>query len=327
MKLREYLPSKDFDNIKSWIDDERTHAMWCAGRFEYPLEKENFEAVLEDMHSKWGDTPFIASLDDGNNVGFFCYSLNDETKEGMLKFIVVNSLLRGKGVAKEMLELASQYAFEETGAKALHLNVFSENIRAKKCYQKAGFTEWSVTENAFSYKDESWGRCNMFKMLNGMIREVKREEISLCANIIKKSFKTVADEYGFTEENAPRFTAFATTDERLYWHMDGEHRPMYVFEVDGVLCGYYSLLLQDNNECELNNLAVLPEYRHKGIGKELLEHSFKIARSKGCRLMNIGIVEENTRLRKWYEDNGAVHVGTKKFDFFPFTCGYMKKEL
>lgn len=80
MKLREYLPSKDFDNIKSWIDDERTHAMWCAGRFEYPLEKENFEAVLEDMHSKWGDTPFIASLDDGNNAGFFCYSLNDETK-------------------------------------------------------------------------------------------------------------------------------------------------------------------------------------------------------------------------------------------------------
>ena len=327
MKLREYLHSKDFDNIKSWIDDERTHAMWCAGRFEYPLEKENFEAVLEDMHSKWGDTPFIASLDDGNNVGFFCYSLNDETKEGMLKFIVVNSLLRGKGVAKEMLELASQYAFEETGAKALHLNVFSENIRAKKCYQKAGFTERSVTENAFSYKDESWGRCNMFKMLNGMIREVKREEISLCANIIRKSFKTVADEYGFTEENAPRFTAFATTDERLYWHMDGEHRPMYVFEVDGVLCGYYSLLLQDNNECELNNLAVLPEYRHKGIGKELLEHSFKIARSKGCSLMNIGIVEENTRLRKWYEDNGAVHVGTKKFEFFPFTCGYMKKEL
>jgi RimJ/RimL family protein N-acetyltransferase len=327
MKLREYLPSKDFDNIKSWIDDERTHAMWCAGRFEYPLEKENFEAVLEDMHSKWGDTPFIASLDDGNNVGFFCYSLNDETKEGMLKFIVVNSLLRGKGVAKEMLELASQYAFEETGAKALHLNVFSENIRAKKCYQKAGFTERSVTENAFSYKDESWGRCNMFKMLNGMIREVKREEISLCANIIKKSFKTVADEYGFTEENAPRFTAFATTDERLYWHMDGEHRPMYVFEVDGVLCGYYSLLLQDNNECELNNLAVLPEYRHKGMGKELLEHSFKIARSKGCSLMNIGIVEENTRLRKWYEDNGAVHVGTKKLDFFPFTFGYMKKEL
>ena len=33
------------------------------------------------------------------------------------------------------------------------------------------------------------------------------------------------------------------------------------------------------------------------------------------------------KLRNWYEDNGAVHTGTKKFDFFPFTCGYMVKEL
>ena len=43
--------------------------------------------------------------------------------------------------------------------------------------------------------------------------------------------------------------------------------------------------------------------------------------------MNIGIVEENTLLRTWYEDNGFVHIGTKKFDFFPFTCGYMKRDL
>ena len=32
--------------------------------------------------------------------------------------------------------------------------------------------------------------------------------------------------------------------------------------------------------------------------------------------MCIGIVEENTILRKWYEDNGFIHIGTKKFDFF-----------
>ena len=107
-----------------------------------------------------------------------------------------------------------------------------------------------------------------------MIREVRHDEIPMCVEVIKKSFITVADECGFTEKNAPGFTAFATTTDKLYWHMDGEHRLMYVFEEDGVLCGYYSLLLQENDECELNNLAVLPEYRHKGIGKQLLEHAF-----------------------------------------------------
>ena len=137
---------------------------------------------------------------------------------------------------------------------------------------------------------------------------------------------TVADEYGITKENAPRYTAFATTDDRLIWHMDSEHRPMFVYEEDGILCGYYSLLIQDNNECELNNLAVLPEFRHRGIGKLLLDHSLETARKHGCRIMNIGIVEENALIRKWYEDNGAIHTGTRKYDFFPFTCGYMKFE-
>ena len=160
-----------------------------------------------------------------------------------------------------------------------------------------------------------------------MIREVFHEDIPACVNIIKQSFKTVADEFGFTEENAPRFTAFAINEERLLWQFDNENRPMYVYEEAGVLCGYYSLLIQENNECELNNLAVLPEYRHKGIGKQLLEHAYSVARDKDCKLMNIGIVEENTKLRKWYEENGAIHLGTHKFDFFPFTCGYMRKEL
>ena len=102
---------------------------------------------------------------------------------------------------------------------------------------------------------------------------------------------------------------------------------MIVAEEDGVLCGYYSLLIQENGECELNHLAVLPQYRHSGTGKQLLAHSFALAKRMGCRTVNIGIVEENTVLRKWYEQNGAVHIGTKKFDFFPFTCGYLKRDL
>ena len=31
-----------------------------------------------------------------------------------------------------------------------------------------------------------------------MIREVKRDDVPICVYIIRKSFKTVADEFGFT---------------------------------------------------------------------------------------------------------------------------------
>lgn len=62
-----------------------------------------------------------------------------------------------------------------------------------------------------------------------MIRQMKSEEIDRCVQVIRDSFMTVADAFGFTQENAPRFTAFATTRERLAWQKQ-EGRPMYVWE-------------------------------------------------------------------------------------------------
>jgi len=160
-----------------------------------------------------------------------------------------------------------------------------------------------------------------------MIRKVNEQELSACADIIRESFITVANDFDLTIENAPRFTAFASTEERLKWHFFVERRPMYAFLDKDTIVGYYSLLLQENNECELNNLCVIPSHRHQKIGAELLKHAFDAAKEFGCKTMNIGIVEENQVLKKWYETFGFVPVGTQKFDFFPFTCGYMKKSL
>ena len=157
-----------------------------------------------------------------------------------------------------------------------------------------------------------------------MIREVRQEEIPECVQVIRRSFQTVADEFGITPENAPRYVAFATDENRLLWQMFREHRLMFLDEGDGVIRGYYSLLMKDGGECELGSLSVLPEYRHRGIGTSLLKHAMDTARQQHCSVLNLSIVEENTVLRKWYERTGAVHTGTQKFDFFPFTAGYMK---
>lgn len=160
-----------------------------------------------------------------------------------------------------------------------------------------------------------------------MIRKINKNEIQNCVEVICKSFMTVADEFGFTIENAPRFTAFATTENRLVYQLEQEQRRMYAYYSDGRIVGYYSLLKQNEKECELNNLCVLEECRHKKIGKQLFEHAVAEAKKMGCSQINIGIVEENVKLRKWYETYGAEHIRTEKYDFFPFTCGYMKKML
>lgn len=159
------------------------------------------------------------------------------------------------------------------------------------------------------------------------IRKMKVEEIPICVDVIRKAFKTVADEFGFNEENAPRFTAFATDEGRLNYHYGVEMRPMYVYVHEGKIVGYYSLLVLNEDEIELNNLSVLPGHRHQKIGEKLLEDCFKKARELGKKKLKIGIVEENQVLRKWYEAHGFIHTGTVKYDFFPFTCGNMEREL
>jgi len=160
-----------------------------------------------------------------------------------------------------------------------------------------------------------------------MIKRISHDDISECANVIRTSFLTVAAEFGFTETNAQRFTAFSVTKERLEWQLNNEPRHMYGYYENNRIVGYYSLLYQNNKECELNNLCVLPEYRHNKLGESLLENAFENARKMDCNRINIGIVEENTVLRNWYESFGFLHTGTKKYDFFPFTCGYMVKAL
>ena len=160
MRIRPYQ-NKDFDIISQWITDERSHALWCANLMPYPLEKNSFDALLQEAEERFVDSPFVATTNDGQVVGFFCFSVNLHTNEGMLKFVVIDNTMRNKGYGCEMLKLAIKYAFEIAKADAVHLNVFPENPGAKKCYEKVGFKERTLTENAFSFKDESWGRCNM----------------------------------------------------------------------------------------------------------------------------------------------------------------------
>ena len=76
--------------------------------------------------------------------------------------------------------------------------------------------------------------------------------------------------------------------------------------------------------CFHHNLAVLPEYRHNGFGKLLLDHAKDVVKASGGNVIKIGIIEESTVLKNWYIANGFVHTGTKKFDHLPFTSGYLE---
>lgn len=161
MRLRPYIHSKDYDYIHKWINDERMHALWCANLVPYPMTEEKLQGVLQKDAADWGGCAYVATADDGALLGFFVLSVNVISNSGFLKFVIVNNKFRGKGYGARMIKLIQKYAFEIAGVSSIQLNVFDVNTSARKCYARNGFVEDSFAENAFTFHDESWGRCHM----------------------------------------------------------------------------------------------------------------------------------------------------------------------
>ena len=161
MRIRFYEPDVDFQALQRWAGDERTHQLWCAGRIPYPLERESFDSFLANLDRARGERPFVAAGEDGTSVGFFCAPTRIAEGEAMLKFIIIAPECRGRGIGREMVSRAAARIFAGTNAEAVQLNVFSVNAPAIRCYEKAGFVKRRITENAFAFHDELWGRCNM----------------------------------------------------------------------------------------------------------------------------------------------------------------------
>ncbi|MBR5312366.1 MAG: GNAT family N-acetyltransferase [Clostridia bacterium] len=154
------------------------------------------------------------------------------------------------------------------------------------------------------------------------IKTIEKAELPVFLDIIHRSFATAAEEFGLTRENCPKHTAFLPIEylETQFgwgWLMFG------LYDC-GTPVGYVSLSAEDGGTYELHHLAVLPEFRHRGGGKRLLDHAKAVVNENRGTKITIEIIEESTVLREWYAANGFLHTGTEKFPHLPFTTGFME---
>ena len=154
------------------------------------------------------------------------------------------------------------------------------------------------------------------------IKPLDLSDISAAAKVIRASFATVAKEFGINEQNLPNHTSFMTAEE-LRNHVSWGWL-MYGLYDGARLIGYVSLSKTNDEIFVLHNLAVLPEYRHKGYGGQLLDFCKTKVKESGGSKITLGMIEENTVLKDWYTANGFIHTGMKWFRHMPFTVGFME---
>jgi len=157
---------------------------------------------------------------------------------------------------------------------------------------------------------------------NKNIKPLSSVHLPEFADVIRKSFATVAKDYGLTIENFPNHWSFAT-NERLSEKLKNECYSFGYFKNEK-LVGFVSLA--DIGKCvyELGTLAVLPEYRHLGYGKALINFCKEKTREFGGNKIVISLVDTHTVLKEWYLSNDFLYTETKKYEHIPLPIAYME---
>ena len=158
-------------------------------------------------------------------------------------------------------------------------------------------------------------------MANPKIRAGTPKDIAVLAEIIRSSFRDVAERFGLTQENCPKHPSNCTVD----WVQRDMDRGVTYFILDdeGLVSGCVALELASFEWCYLERLAVLPRQRQRGFGRALVDYALAEAKRLGTHRASIGIITGQTELKNWYQKNGFVEIETKELAHLPFRVTFM----
>ena len=159
-----------------------------------------------------------------------------------------------------------------------------------------------------------------------VFKQIKEDaELEKCVAVIRESFLTVAEEFNLTPENAPTNPAFINLGDLQKMREKG----IIMFGVfhEDTQVGFVAVEKANDDTYYMEKLAVLPEFRHRGYGRMIMDHVFTFVRNNGCKRVWIGIINENTRLKQWYQNYGFREIELKRFAHLPFTVCLMSKEV
>ena len=151
------------------------------------------------------------------------------------------------------------------------------------------------------------------------------QELTVSVNVIRESFATVAEQFRLTKENASTNPAFI--EMRHLQKMQEKGIAML-----GVFCetkqiGFVAIERNEPTGFYMERLAVLPEYRHKGYGRQIVEFVMEYVADQGGKTVLIGVIGNHEILKSWYRELGFIEINTKRFAHIPFPVCYMRKEL
>lgn len=164
---------------------------------------------------------------------------------------------------------------------------------------------------------------NILEKIMGKIIEL--DDSLIITDIINKAFLTVAEQFNFTKENVPKFPAFINSGIINYSLDNG--LKMYGYKNNDLIIGCVGYSYYKDRIYFIERLAVLPEHRHSGVGKELLQFAEDKIIESGGKTAEIHVVDKNIILREWYKKLNYAEIRIDEIKVLPFNSCVMHKEL
>ena len=159
-----------------------------------------------------------------------------------------------------------------------------------------------------------------------IVREITDPaEFANSAKVIRNSFKTVAEEFGLTRENAPTHPSLLTV--RWLKQKKSDDVKYFGLFLDKRQIGFILIEEADAETYWVEKLAILPAYRHGGYGVKLIAFAIDYIREHGGKKVALGMMNEHTVLKNWYKRLGFKQTSTRKYPQLPFSVGYMERDI
>ncbi|MGY4706330.1 GNAT family N-acetyltransferase [Candidatus Bipolaricaulota sp. J31] len=148
MRLRA-IERDDIPRFLRWFNDPEIRRHLTMFR---PLSRAEEERWVESLLSRRDDIVLAIEVKGGDgwvhigNMGL--HRIDWKNRAATLGIVIGEKSYWDKGYGAEAVRTMLRYAFLELGLNRVELEVFSFNLRALRCYQKAGFKREGVRRQA-----------------------------------------------------------------------------------------------------------------------------------------------------------------------------------
>lgn len=145
------LEEKDAPFMLEWMHD---HTINC--NFQYPFAEMTLEKVKAFIENSFDEESqhFAIADEQDEYLGTISLKHISQKDKNAEYAIVTRKKAQGTGAAKQATMELLTYAFEELGLHKIYLNVLSENMRARKFYEKCGFVQEGISKDAIRRNDK-----------------------------------------------------------------------------------------------------------------------------------------------------------------------------